>query len=149
MRRMSRNCHRLKVRAARSDRRGAISVLAAFMLVILFAFMAMAIDIGRVMHKRTSMQNACDAAALAASLEITEAAAQAAANGQDPASFSEQQAQQMAFDVAFANGVSIDQANDVEFGGAPMTQVLEIGPFPGVRSPSMSFGSTRTAITLT
>lgn len=116
MRRMSRNCHRLRVRANRSDRRGAISVLAAFMLVILFAFMAMAIDIGRVMHKRTSMQNACDAAALAASLEITKAAAEAAATGQDPASFSEQQARQMAYDVAFANGVSIDPASDVEFG---------------------------------
>lgn len=116
MRCMSRRCHRYKVRAATALRRGAISVLAAFMLVILFAFMAMAIDIGRVMHKRTSMQNAADAAALAASLEITEAAAEAAANGQDPAAFSVAQARQMAYDVAFANGVTIDPANDVEFG---------------------------------
>ena len=116
MRRLSRSCHRFRVASPAPIRRGAISVLAAFMLVVLFAFMAMAIDIGRVMHKRTSMQNACDAAALAASLEITESASQAAASGQDPAAFSAQQARQMAYDVAFANGVTIDPANDVEFG---------------------------------
>jgi hypothetical protein len=116
MRRMSRKCHRFRVTRAIRTRRGAISVLAAFMLIILFAFMAMAIDIGRVMHKRTSMQNACDAAALAASFEITEAASEAAANGEDPGTVAEQEARQMAYDVAFANGVTIDPASDVEFG---------------------------------
>lgn len=116
MRRMSRPCHHLRVNPPNDRRRGAISVLAAFMLVILFAFMAMAIDVGRIVHKRTSMQNAVDAAALAASLEITEAASSAAANGEDPAEFSTQRARQMAYDVAFANGVTIDPATDVEFG---------------------------------
>lgn len=116
MRRLSRNCHRFRVTRTNPTRRGAISVMAAFMLIILFAFMAMAIDIGRVMHKRTSMQNACDAAALAASLEITEAASQAAASGEDPGAAAANEARQMAYDVAFANGVAIDPANDVEFG---------------------------------
>jgi hypothetical protein len=97
-------------------RRGAISVLAAFMLVILFAFMAMAVDVGRIVHKRTSMQNACDAAALAASLEIKEAASLAAVNGEDPGTVAVAKARQMAYDVAFANNVLIDPANDVQFG---------------------------------
>jgi hypothetical protein len=95
-------------------------VLTAFLLTVIFAFLALSVDTGRVVLTETQMQNACDAAALAASLEI-QAAVHAAGQGQgsatiDANSIAVDAAREMAAQVAEANGVEIDPANDVEFG---------------------------------
>ena len=47
-------------------RRGIIVVLTSFLLTILFAFLALSVDTGRVVMTQTKMQNAVDAASLAA-----------------------------------------------------------------------------------
>ncbi len=102
------------------DRRGIIVILTAFLLTALFAFVALSVDTGRIALTETRMQNAVDAAALAASQEIT-AAVYAAGQGQgsariDANSIAISQARAMAAQVAQANGVYIDPANDVKFG---------------------------------
>jgi uncharacterized membrane protein len=69
--------------------RGAISVLAAVILVVAVLVVALAVDVGRVIHQRQQLQGAADAAALSAVRALAEggdtgsvaAAAQAAAAG--------------------------------------------------------------------
>jgi NAD(P)-dependent dehydrogenase (short-subunit alcohol dehydrogenase family) len=68
----------------RRQRRGIIVVLTSFLLTVLFAFVALSVDTGRVVLTETKMQNAVDAASLAASQEIT-AAVYAAGQGQGSA----------------------------------------------------------------
>lgn len=104
----------------RRPRRGVIVVLTAFLLTVIFAFLALSVDTGRVVLEETEMQNACDAASLAASQEI-QAAVYAAGQGVgsatiDANSVAVAAARNMAVQVAEANGVYIDSANDVEFG---------------------------------
>lgn len=101
-------------------RRGVIVVLTAFLLTVIFAFLALSVDTGRVVLEETEMQNACDAAALAASQEI-QAAVYAAGQGVGSATINGNSvavvaARNMAAEVAEANGVYIDSGNDVEFG---------------------------------
>lgn len=102
------------------ERRGIVVVLTGFMLCIVFAFVSMSIDSGRIVLTQTEMQNAVDAAALAASQEIT-AAIYEAGQGNGPAvldagSQTIAQARQMAAQVAELNGVFIDPDTDVMFG---------------------------------
>lgn len=102
------------------DRRGIIVVLTSILLTVLFAFVALSVDTGRVVMTQTRMQNAVDAAALAASQEITAAVA-AAGQGQgsaqiDANSIAITAAKNMAAQVAQANGVFIDPTKDVKFG---------------------------------
>jgi Flp pilus assembly protein TadG len=102
------------------ERRGIILVLTSFLLTVLFGFLALSVDTGRVVLTETRMQNAVDAAALAASQEIT-AAVYAAGQGQgsaniDANSIAVAAARVMASEVAEANGVFVDPANDVKFG---------------------------------
>jgi Flp pilus assembly protein TadG len=102
------------------QRRGVIVVLTAFLITVLFAFMALSVDTGRVVLTETQMQNAVDAASLAASEEIT-AAVYAAGQGQgsaniDANSIAVSSARAMAADVAHRNGVYVNPANDVQFG---------------------------------
>lgn len=102
------------------SRRGIIVVLTSFLLTVMFAFLALSVDTGRVVLTETRMQNAVDAAALAASQEIT-AAVYAAGQGQgsaniDANSIAVAQARIMAEQVAAANGVYVDAAQDVQFG---------------------------------
>jgi Flp pilus assembly protein TadG len=102
------------------ERRGVIVVLTAFLLTVLFAFVALSVDTGRVVLTETEMQNAADAASLAASQEI-QAAVHAAGQGVgsatiDANSIAVQAARQMAANVATANGVFVDPDVDVEFG---------------------------------
>lgn len=108
------------IRSARGSRRGIIVVLTGFLLVVLFAFMALTVDTGRIVLTETEMQNAVDAAALAASQEIAAAVHEAGQNGTsvniDPNSIAAESARQMAATVAEANGVYIDPASDVKFG---------------------------------
>ncbi len=101
-------------------RRGIVAVLTGFMLVAIFAFVALSVDTGRIVLEETRMQNAVDAAALAAAQEIN-AAVYAAGQGQgsaniDANSIAVEQARQMAEQVALANGVYIDPTADVRFG---------------------------------
>ncbi len=50
--------------------RGAIAVMAALFVVVLIGFAALALDLGRLYVLRTEMQNAADAAAMAAAAEL-------------------------------------------------------------------------------
>jgi Flp pilus assembly protein TadG len=102
------------------QRRGVIVVLTAFLLTVLFAFLALSVDTGRVVLTETQMQNAADAASLAASQEI-QAAVHSAGQGVgsatiDANSIAVSAAREMAGEVAAANGVHIDPATDVQFG---------------------------------
>lgn len=101
-------------------RRGVIVVLTGFALIAIFAFVALSVDTGRMVLTETEMQNAVDAAALAASQEIS-AAVDAAANGDGSININAdaiavQAARDMAAQVAQANGVYIDPNIDVVFG---------------------------------
>ncbi len=119
MRRKPNNCLKKAKRQWR-ERRGIIIVLTSFLLTVLFAFLAFSVDTGRVVLTQTKMQNAVDAASLAASQEIN-AAVYAAGQGQgsatiDANSIAVSSARTMAQQVAQANGVYIDPAKDVKFG---------------------------------
>ncbi|MCC7474262.1 MAG: hypothetical protein IT425_02605 [Pirellulales bacterium] len=117
-------CHPNRTKFRRPNeqpaRRGVVIVLTSVLLTALFAFLALSVDTGRVVLTETRMQNAADAAALAASQEIT-AAVYAAGQGQGSASIDANsiavaQARVMAAEVAQANGVYIDPDQDVLFG---------------------------------
>jgi hypothetical protein len=107
-------------RRERTKRPGVIVVMTGFCLIAVFAFVALSVDAGRMVLTETKMQNACDAASLAAAQEIT-AAVYAAGQGQGPAeidanSIAVEEARDMAEAVAAANGVYIDRETDVKFG---------------------------------
>jgi Flp pilus assembly protein TadG len=119
---MSRHSIQLAGLTARrwQQRRGVIVILSAFLLTVMFAFLALSVDTGRVVLTETEMQNAVDAASLAASQEI-QAAVYEAGQGVgsatiDANSIAVAAAREMAEQVAEANGVYIDPAIDVEFG---------------------------------
>jgi Flp pilus assembly protein TadG len=95
-------------------RRGIVTVLAAIGLAAVFAFVAFAVDTGMIVMTQTDMQNAVDAAALAASQEITAAVEEGATIGSG--SIAEANAREIAEEVAAANGVFIDPNEDVYFG---------------------------------
>ncbi len=103
-----------------NERRGIVVVMTAFVLVVLFAFLALSLDIGRMVLTETEMQNAVDAAALAASQEIA-AAVHAAGQGEggahiDANSNAVAAARAVAAQVAAANGVYVDPDTDITFG---------------------------------
>ncbi len=101
------------------QRRGIIVVLTGFALVAVFAFVALSVDTGRIVVTENQMQNAVDAAALAASQEITVAAQDAAEEGGSAADATQAAvaaARLMAAEVGAANNVYIDPDNDVQFG---------------------------------
>lgn len=58
------------MRSVRRQQRGVILVLAAFFIVVILAIAALAMDVGRQVGLRSEMQNAADAAALAAAAEL-------------------------------------------------------------------------------
>ncbi len=125
-------------------RRGVIAILTAVVLSALFAFVAFAVDTAQIVLTQTSMQNAVDAAALAASQEIV-SAVHAAGNSQssanlDSSSIAIANAKAMAEQVALANGVYIDPDQDVAFGKRvfdPQTNTWPVqwgtGPFNVVK----------------
>ena len=59
-----------KVRRNERNEHGAIAVLVALSMTALFGFTALAVDFGMMASNKQSMQNACDAAALAAATDI-------------------------------------------------------------------------------
>ena len=58
------------MRKCRSKRRGAIVVLIAFSLLMIFAFVAFTVDIGWLTVTKTQLQNASDAAALGSAMNL-------------------------------------------------------------------------------
>ncbi|MCA9107287.1 MAG: hypothetical protein KDA83_17865, partial [Planctomycetales bacterium] len=114
---------------APTRRSGAIAVLAAIMLSLLFTFVAFGIDSARVVAERTKMQNAVDSAALAATQEIV---AQVRDSGEDAAagqvhsiSIAEGQARNIAAQVAELNGVYVDPIKDIHFGKRYWNEVAQ------------------------
>jgi len=95
-------------------------VVAAVLLVVIFAFVGLAVDTGQIMYHQTNMQNAVDAAALAASQEITAAVQAAGQSGGeadvDANSIAAASARRVAAEVAGLNGVYVDPDRDVRFG---------------------------------
>ncbi|PQO40144.1 pilus assembly protein TadG-related protein [Blastopirellula marina] len=124
----------------RTSRKGVFVVLAAIVLVVLFAFVSFGIDTGLISLEQARMQNAVDAAALAASQEITAAVQDAGDNGGDPNSISITHAKQMAVDVAAANGIYLNADRDIVFGkrtfdagSGEWTYAWNVGPFNVVK----------------
>lgn len=107
-------------------RKGAFIVLALGSLIGAVAMVALSVDVGVVSLTRTQMQNAVDAAALAAAQEISAAVEQAGneiegggnVEGQirDVNAIAESAARLMAAHVAELNGVYVDPDRDVRFG---------------------------------
>lgn len=112
---------RRKERKEKDSRRGVVMPTAIVMLPVMLAFVAMAVDTGKIAYERSKLQNACDAAALAASQEIRAYVADAG-DDEDPiiqiGAFSPatDAARAMAVSVAEANGVGIDGQTNVTFG---------------------------------
>lgn len=111
---------RTQTSSHRASRRGVVSVLFAFLLVGVFAFVAFAVDTGMIALTQTEMQNAVDAAALAAAQEIVGAITDAGESGDtstiDSNSIAVANARDLAEEVALANGIYIEPLQDVEFG---------------------------------
>ena len=104
-------------------------VLAFFVLVATMGFVAFSIDTGHVALNKTIMQNAVDAASLAAAMEITNAIENAPPHETDPTAYARAQARIVAVDTAQANGAYVDPNLDVEFGLRwynPATEKFEI-----------------------
>ncbi len=137
------------------QRRGIIVVLTGFALVAIFAFVALSVDTGRIAVTENQMQNAVDAAALAASQEITVAAQDAASEGGSAADATQAAvaaARVMAAEVAAANNVYIDPATDVQFGtrhydvaNDVWTTVWGTSPYNVVRVTARRTGADATA----
>lgn len=126
-------------RPASPPRQGIIIVLTGFALVAVFAFVALSVDTGRIVLTETEMQNAVDAASLAAASEIT-AAVHAAGQGTgsaniDANSIAVAAARQMAGEVAAANGVYIDPNTDVRFGKRTYDSATDTWPIEWGTSP--------------
>ncbi|MFG0331882.1 MAG: pilus assembly protein TadG-related protein [Maioricimonas sp. JB049] len=98
------------------NRRGAFIVVAFFCLTACITFVAFSVDVGTISLTKTKMQNAVDAAALAAAMEITHAVENAGPEVGNLVEYSKTQAAQKAVDVAALNGVYVDPNRDVEFG---------------------------------
>ncbi len=99
-----------------SSRKGAVAPLAAISIIALLGFVAFGVDIGFIGYQKQRMQIACDAAALAAAMEITHAVEQADSSVGDVHAYALEQARLVAAEVANLNGHFIDPASDVEFG---------------------------------
>jgi Flp pilus assembly protein TadG len=101
-------------------RKGIVAILALLILPVVFAFVALSVDTGLINCTQVDLQNAADAAALAASQEITSAIHQAGQGEGDATidanSIAVAAAREMAYMVAQANGAYIDPDHDVHFG---------------------------------
>lgn len=101
------------------NRDGVFLVIAAVCLVPILGFVALNTDLGVIALTKSRMQNAVDAAALAAAQEITSAVEDVGENGGDTGDANEiavEAAKQMAAKVSGLNDVYVDPERDVEFG---------------------------------
>jgi len=90
--------------------------VAVFFLAALLAFVALGVDIGYLALVQQRMQNANDAAALAAAMEISYAVETADDDVADVTQYAEQQARLRAAAIAEVNGFYVDPDRDVQFG---------------------------------
>jgi Flp pilus assembly protein TadG len=97
-------------------RKGAMLVLSFFCLVAMMGFVAFTVDIGIISHTRTRMQNAVDAAALAAVMEISNAIHNAGPDVEDVPAYAQDEAAEAAEYIMSMNNIYIDPNVDVEFG---------------------------------
>jgi Flp pilus assembly protein TadG len=119
-----RQLHQLELlrrrRRVRVKRAGVVMVMTGFCLIAVFAFVALSVDASRMVLTETRMQNACDAASLAAAQEIVASVHSAGESGGSAAvnanSVAAAAARTVAQSVAAANGVYIDPSVDVRFG---------------------------------
>jgi len=102
--------------ASSARRDGSIIVLSAFLLSLALTFVCLSVDLSYVSLTRTKMQNACDAAALAAAMEITESVRTAGPDVTNVTDYAIQAARAKAAEVAALNGVYVDPVTDVDFG---------------------------------
>jgi hypothetical protein len=115
-----RNLLKMRRGGLRLTRKGVIIPVVVLCLPVLLAFIAFAVDTGLMSLATTRMQNAVDAAALAAAQEII-GAVNEAGEGEgdldlDANSTAVANARQTAYEVALANGTLIDPVEDVTFG---------------------------------
>ncbi len=126
------------LRETRLGRRGGVAVFVAVVLIVMFGFAALAVDIGYLMLSSTQMQSASDSASLAGGTELTPGLGRFAFK--TPAEV-EASARPVAQTFAGANrnaeqnSTYIDQDRDVEFGQAVFdpvsgTFVQTIGAVP-------------------
>jgi len=102
--------------AATESRNGSILLLTCFSLIALLAAVALSVDVGYIQVQKSKMQNAVDAAALAAGQEITRAIRSAPIGTEDPTAYARGQARIVAAHVASLGGVYVDPNRDVFFG---------------------------------
>ena len=108
------------------ERNGIFLAFSLFVLIATAGFLSMSVDLGVVSVTRSRMQNAADAAALAAAQEISIAlreVANSVGNGgdvgggiQDANIYAQQRARVVAKEVVELNGFYLDADRDVEFG---------------------------------
>ncbi|WP_437204703.1 pilus assembly protein TadG-related protein [Planctomicrobium sp. SH664] len=102
--------------ARQESRRGGFVILALVCLVVCLAFVSLSVDVGYITMQKTRMQNAVDAAALAAAQEISHAVQTSPEDIVDVTSYALEKARIVARDVAKLNDTYIDPQVDVEFG---------------------------------
>ena len=101
-----------------SDRRGSILVLAAVLLMVIFAFVAFTVDIGYISLNKAQLQAAADAAAMGSALKLSTGLSPNGINADEIALIG----RQAASEVAAANRTSdleslyCDTQSDVRFG---------------------------------
>ena len=88
------------------SRRGAVLVLAAVVLIIIFAFTALTVDVGYISLTKSRLQVAADAAALAGALHV----------GQDGAAAESDAVSTCGCNTAAGHAVVLQPADDLEFG---------------------------------
>ncbi|QDU61309.1 von Willebrand factor type A domain protein [Planctomycetes bacterium Pan216] len=122
------------------ERRGIILVLSAIALVGILGMVAFAVDIGLIRLEQGRMQNAVDAAALAATQEIRNGVVNAQAGSvEDANSLAVTAAKNVAVDVAQRNGIFVDPTTDIQFGRRSLDDAGNLttdwanGPFNVVR----------------
>jgi len=115
--------HVRRINGARSmargrARRGIVIVTSAVLITVLLGFVAFTVDSGQISLTKAKMQNAVDAASLAAAEEIVTAVNLAGAGSASGsvAEAIEASARTAAAEVAAANGVFVDPDQDVTFG---------------------------------
>lgn len=92
--------------AESASRRGAVLVLAAALLIVVFAFTAFTVDVGYISLTKSRLQVAADAAALAAALHV----------GQDGAAAESDAVSACAANSAAGSSVELLPESDLEFG---------------------------------
>src|SRR4051812_5681682 len=79
---MKRSLQNRRRQTRRGDRRGAVTVLVALLLVPFLGMVAFAVDVAWIVQSRSDLQNAADAAALAGAEQLTNGFVQYSIPGQ-------------------------------------------------------------------